>query len=75
MEPVARGPADVADMSSVDAKIDGLFSLGSGDMENLNNHDYGFGNGDNSNFNDMYFAAADSNGGAGDLDDTFFDLT
>ncbi|KAK3301606.1 uncharacterized protein B0T15DRAFT_317244 [Chaetomium strumarium] len=73
MEPLARGPADVADMSSVDAKIDGLFSLGSGDMENLN-HDYGFGSGDNSNFNDMYFATADSNGGAGDLDDTFFSL-
>ncbi|KAK4242471.1 hypothetical protein C8A03DRAFT_29403 [Achaetomium macrosporum] len=73
MEQLARGPADVADMSSVDAKIDGLFSLGSGDMESLN-HDYGFGSGDNSNFNDMYFATADSNGGAGDLDDTFFNL-
>ncbi|AEO69592.1 f16c55b7-ca3c-498a-8825-e57ca3d98944 [Thermothielavioides terrestris] len=60
-------------MADADAKIDGLFDLGPTDMEDIN-HDYDFGNGDNSNFNDMYFATGDSGGGAEDLDDAFFNL-
>jgi hypothetical protein len=77
------GPADVANMgqgtgndsnmADVDDKIDGLFDLGHGDVDNMD-LGYELGNGDNSNFNDMYFASGDSNGGAGELDDAFFNL-
>lgn len=86
--PGGAGPADVANMgpvagagqagndsnmADVDDKIDGLFDLGHGDMDNMD-LGYELGNGDNSNFNDMYFASGDSNGGAGEFDDAFFNL-
>jgi hypothetical protein len=64
---------DNSGMADVDAKIDGLFDLGPGDMDQIN-HEYDFGNSDNSNFNDLFFATGDSNGGAADLDDAFFNL-
>lgn len=61
------------DLTNVDEKIDGLFDLGPGDMNNMN-LDYDLGNGDNSNFNDLYFGSGDSNVGAGEFDDSFFNL-
>jgi hypothetical protein len=80
---VVAGPADVANMgqgtgndsnmADVDDKIDGLFDLGHGDVDNMD-LGYELGNGDNSNFNDMYFASGDSNGAAGEFDDAFFNL-
>ncbi|KAK4153688.1 hypothetical protein C8A00DRAFT_43437 [Chaetomidium leptoderma] len=88
MEQLIAGPADVANMDvgvsgskagedtnipNVDDKIDGLFDLGPGGIENMD-LEYDLGNGDNSNFNDMYFPTGDSNGGAGEFDDAFFNL-
>ncbi|KAK4123993.1 hypothetical protein N657DRAFT_437411 [Parathielavia appendiculata] len=83
------GPADVANMglgivqgdkagenantADVDDKINGLFDLGPGSIENMD-LEYDMGNGDNSNFNDMYFAGGESNSGAGEFDDAFFNL-
>ena len=85
-EQFTGGPADVANMGlgaqgvkheedddNVDAKIDGLFDLGPGGIENMD-LEYDLGNGDNSNFNDMFFAAGDSSGGTGEFDDAFFNL-
>ncbi|KAG7290239.1 hypothetical protein NEMBOFW57_000237 [Staphylotrichum longicolle] len=66
-------PVEEASMDSVDAKIDGLFDLGPGDIDNMD-LEYDLGNGDNSNFNDMYFATGDSSGGTGEFDDAFFNL-
>ncbi|KAK3296274.1 uncharacterized protein B0H64DRAFT_166575 [Chaetomium fimeti] len=88
MEQFKGGPADVANMdvgipdikagdantiSNVDDKIDGLFDLGPGDLDTID-LEYDLGNGDNSNFNDMYFPTGDNNGGAGEFDDAFFNL-
>jgi len=66
---------DDTNMANVDAKIDGLFDLGSGDMDSME-LDYGLGNnaGDNSNFNDMYFGDGDDNMAGADFDDTYFGL-
>ncbi|KAJ4292148.1 hypothetical protein N0V88_005776 [Collariella sp. IMI 366227] len=79
----AAGPANVANMgqgpqggkpggnnnmADDDAKIEGLFDLGSLDL------DYDLGNGDSSNFNDMFFGNSDGNGGSGEFDDAYFNL-
>jgi len=66
-------PVEEANMANVDAKIDGLFDLGPGGIESMD-LEYDLGNGDNSNFNDMYFATGDSGGGTGEFDDAFFNL-
>ncbi|KAK4250574.1 hypothetical protein C7999DRAFT_38414 [Corynascus novoguineensis] len=85
VEHPTSGPADVANMdvevqdakgvennsmANVDDKIDGLFDLGPGGIDSMD-MEYDLGNGDNSNFNDMYFATGDNNGGSVDLDDFF----
>lgn len=67
------GAGEDSNMADVDDKIDGLFDLGPGGMDNME-LGYDLGNGDNSNFNDMYFPAGDSGGGAGEFDDAFFNL-
>jgi hypothetical protein len=86
-EQFTGGPVDVANMAvgvqgskpddssiaNVDDKIDGLFDLGPGGIDSMD-LEYDLGNGDNSNFNDMYFASGDSNGGTGEFDDAFFNL-
>ncbi|KAL2134183.1 hypothetical protein VTI74DRAFT_804 [Chaetomium olivicolor] len=54
-------------MADVDAKIDTLFDLGPLDQ-------YDLGNGDSSNFNDMFFGNSDNNGGEGEFDDAYFNL-
>ena len=69
----AQGAKHEEDDDNVDAKIDGLFDLGPGGIENMD-LEYDLGNGDNSNFNDMFFAAGDSSGGTGEFDDAFFNL-
>jgi len=65
----AKGAEDNS-MANVDDKIDGLFDLGPGGIDSMD-MEYDLGNGDNSNFNDMYFATGDNNGGSVDLDDFF----
>ncbi len=59
--------------ANVDAKIDGLFDLGPEGIESMD-LEYDLGNGDNSNFNDMFFASGDNGGGSGEFDDAFFNL-
>ncbi|KAK0711552.1 hypothetical protein B0H67DRAFT_541259 [Lasiosphaeris hirsuta] len=80
------GPADVAnmdltggsndiDISNVDAKIDGLFDLGSAGIENMEmDYDLSGDAGDNSNFDDMYFNTGDDNMGSTNFDNTYFNL-
>ncbi|KAH6624459.1 hypothetical protein B0J18DRAFT_456744 [Chaetomium sp. MPI-SDFR-AT-0129] len=71
---VNETPNDLTDdLTNVDEKIDGLFDLGQGDMDNMD-LEYDLGNGDNSNFNDLYFGSGDNNVGAGEFDDAFFNL-
>jgi len=77
-----NGPADVANMdltgdhdddtnmTSVDAKIDGLFDLGPGGLDSMD-VDYDLGGGGDSSFNDMYF---NDNSGSGEFDSTYFQL-
>jgi hypothetical protein len=62
-----------ANATSLDAKIDGLFDLGPGGMDNLDlDYDLGGDHGDNSNFNDMYFGTGDGGTAAGEFDDAYF---
>ncbi|KAK4043273.1 hypothetical protein C8A01DRAFT_43761 [Parachaetomium inaequale] len=70
---VQGGKPDDSSIANVDDKIDGLFDLGPGGIDSMD-LEYDLGNGDNSNFNDMYFASGDSNGGTGEFDDAFFNL-
>jgi hypothetical protein len=88
VEQFLGGPADVANMglgiqgndaggdgnlTNVDDRINGLFDLGPGSIDNMD-LEYDIGNGDNSNFNDMYFPTGESNSGAGEFDDAFFNF-
>ncbi|KAL2155841.1 hypothetical protein VTH82DRAFT_583 [Thermothelomyces myriococcoides] len=61
-------------MANIDDSIDGLFDLGPNEMDNVD-MEYDLGNGDNSNFNDMYFGTGDNSGGNGEFDDAFFNLS
>ncbi|KAL2020343.1 hypothetical protein VTK56DRAFT_8472 [Thermocarpiscus australiensis] len=58
------------------ANIEGLFDMGPGGMDSVDmNFDFGGDNGDNSNFNDMYYGTgAGGPAGGGDLDDAYFNL-
>ncbi|KAK3357197.1 hypothetical protein B0T25DRAFT_538516 [Lasiosphaeria hispida] len=84
-----NGPADVAnmdltggtggsndiDISNVDAKIDGLFDLGSAGIDNMEmDYDLSGDAGDNSNFDDMFFNTGDDNMGSTNFDNTYFNL-
>ncbi|AEO57400.1 hypothetical protein MYCTH_2303524 [Thermothelomyces thermophilus ATCC 42464] len=60
-------------MANIDDSIDGLFDLGPGGMDSMD-MEYDLSNGDNSNFNDMYFGTGDNSGGSGEFDDAFFNL-
>jgi len=76
MPPNANGGGGGNDvtMATVDAKIDGLFDLGSTNMVNMEmDYDLGGASGDNSNFNDLYFNA-DDNIAPGEFDGTYYNI-
>ncbi|KAK3380380.1 hypothetical protein B0T24DRAFT_192388 [Lasiosphaeria ovina] len=68
------GAGEDSMMTNVDAKIDGLFDLGSAGMDMEMNYDLDGDGGDNSNFNDLYFNGSDDNMGSGEFDNAYFHL-
>ncbi|KAK0723055.1 hypothetical protein B0T26DRAFT_750371 [Lasiosphaeria miniovina] len=68
------GAGEDSMMTNVDAKIDGLFDLGSAGMDMEMNYDLDGDGGDNSNFNDLYFNGTDDNMGSGEFDNAYFHL-
>ncbi|KAK3374927.1 hypothetical protein B0H63DRAFT_260918 [Podospora didyma] len=69
------GAADDTKMTNdVDAKIEGLFDLGSASGMDMD-YDVGGDDGDNSNFEDLFFNTGDDTMAAGEFDNAYFHLS